>query len=59
MHHMHYLSLYGALSPVQWVYMNLHPMPPSKGLMVRIFIYVLHISMLSLKADEHNINFIF
>jgi hypothetical protein len=41
------------------VYMNLHPMPPSKGLMVRIFIYVLHISMLSLKADEHNINFIF
>jgi hypothetical protein len=56
---MHYLILYGALSPVQWVYLNLRPMLPSKGLVVQIFFYVLHIDMLPLKADIDNINFIF
>jgi hypothetical protein len=59
MHHMNDLSLYGALSPLQWVDMNLHYMLPSNGLMIHTFFYVLHIIMISLKAHIHNITFIF
>jgi hypothetical protein len=59
MHHMNYLSLYGALLSLQWVDLNLHFMLPSTGLNIQMFFYVLHISMLPVKAHTHNITFIF
>jgi hypothetical protein len=59
MHHMNYLSLYGALSPLQWVDLNNHYMLASNERMIRVFLYVLHISVLPLKAHIHNITFIF
>jgi hypothetical protein len=59
MHHMNYLSLHVALSPLQWVDLNRHYMLPSNGLMVQMFFYALHISMIPLRAHIHNITFIF
>jgi hypothetical protein len=59
MYQMNYLSVYGALSPLQWVDMNLHYTLPSNGLVIQMFFYVMHISMLPLKAHIHSITFIF
>jgi hypothetical protein len=59
MHHMNYLSLHIALSPLQWVDLNLHYMLPANELIIQKFFYALHISMLPLKAHIHNITFIF
>jgi hypothetical protein len=59
MHHMNYLSLHGALSPPQWIDLNLHYTIPLNGPMSQMFFYALHISMLPLKAHIHNITFIF
>jgi hypothetical protein len=56
---MNYMRLYGALSPLQWVDLNLHYMLPSNELMIQMFFYVLHISMIPLKAHIHNIPFLF
>jgi hypothetical protein len=59
MHHTNYLSLYGAFSPLKWVDMILHYMLPYNGLVIQMFFYALHISMLPFKAHIHRISFIF